>query len=670
MGSGNTRIGRSYTPGESLSLKRFLKSINLLSTPFSRAIVLPLLVSLLAIAGIGCDATEELISPSTPTRDSPIAPATVTPPPAVTEISSDATPSPFANTPTAVGLVLPISIAPVASNLPEYDRSSWRHWTDEDSDCQNARQEVLIAESTVAVTYQTDERCRVATGEWVGPYSGDPVDHPGDLDVDHMVPLGNAHRSGASSWDKERKREFANYLGYENHLIATTSSANRSKGANGPEEWRPPLKDYWCVYAIDWVSIKNQWGLTVTEAEYVALSEMLATCETTVLLQPSKGTPPPPSTPTVPPSIPRDLRYDPFGPDRDCGEFDTYSEALAFFLAAGGPEADPHRLDLNDDGRPCETLPGGPSASETSSPAEQAATMLNGSDPTMAPDETGCTEKGESQAIGNIGTVSQLSSRTASDCIPAPPPASPIQQRVPDSLVSTPTPASTLLLTPPVATPAGPTPEPTVSPHQPEPQVNCSDFSDWPSAQVFFESQGGPSTDPYNLDSNRDGVACSSLTGAPEGEASVPPPTAFPTSAPLVTTQPTPVSQAFADLPFDPNGPDRNCGDFSSWWDAQNFFLASGGPAIDRHRLDSNGDGTACESLLGAPKDDPEPVTLEPESLPEESEFVDRNCSDFATWREAQDFFFLEGGPGLDPHRLDRDKDKIVCEGLPGAPKE
>ena len=34
--------------------------------------------------------------------------------------------------------------------------------------------------------------------------------------------------------------------------------------------------------------------------------------------------------------------YDPFGPDRDCGDFET--EAQAFLIAAGGPGGDPHRL--------------------------------------------------------------------------------------------------------------------------------------------------------------------------------------------------------------------------------------------------------------------------------------------------------------------------------------
>lgn len=54
------------------------------------------------------------------------------------------------------------------------------------------------------------------------------------------------------------------------------------------------------------------------------------------------------------------LKYDPFGPDRDCGDFDTYQEAYAFFKAAGGPTSDRHRLDGDHDGIPCQSLPGAP----------------------------------------------------------------------------------------------------------------------------------------------------------------------------------------------------------------------------------------------------------------------------------------------------------------------
>lgn len=40
---------------------------------------------------------------------------------------------------------------------------------------------------------------------------------------------------------------------------------------------------------------------------------------------------------------------------------------------------------------------------------------------------------------------------------------------------------------------------------------DCSDFSTQAEAQEFFESEGGPETDYYNLDRNGDGIACESL---------------------------------------------------------------------------------------------------------------------------------------------------------------
>ena len=630
-----------------------------------------LLIGLLVILLLsGCDAGFERFSPSTPTRVQPTStvPST-TGTEAPTADGGTATAAPDStDAPTAAGIVLPVSIAAVPVDMPEYNRDTWRHWTDEDGDCRNARQEVLIDESSIAVTFQSEDQCRVAAGLWVGPYTGTTAEDPGDLDVDHMVPLANAHRSGGWQWSRERKREYANYMGYENHLIATTSRANRSKGSKGPEEWRPPLEDYWCTYATDWVSIKNEWGLTVTEEEYVALSEMLTTCETTVLLQPTQGTPPPLPTPTVPPpSLPADLRYDPFGPDRDCGDFDTYDEALAFFLAAGGPDNDRHRLDVNGDGLPCEKLPGGPSAIPTHDGHDGLAAAGDSSKNVIEEEDRECVATGPPQptpfAVGyaqsDCGPASAPAPATPATAIPTPLPtpitnATPVPIPLPTP-VPTAAPALTPLPTPPPL--SAPTPRPTGSAIVPESQ--------------------------------------------PEAES---PALTAPTDSPKVPVlEPTRVLPAFVGLPFDPNGPDRNCGDFSSWWDAQNFYLASGGPAIDPHRLDRNSDGTACESLPGAPRSDsgpdwqyvqptptatPQPVedarptpTATPQPVedaqptptatpqPAEDEFQDRNCGDFDTWQEAQDFFLAEGGPSEDPHRLDGDGDGYACESLPGAPQ-
>lgn len=45
---------------------------------------------------------------------------------------------------------------------------------------------------------------------------------------------------------------------------------------------------------------------------------------------------------------------------------------------------------------------------------------------------------------------------------------------------------------------------------------------------------------------------------------------------------------------------------------------------------------------------------------------ADKDCSDFRTWRQAQNFYKKHGGPKHDPHRLDGDDDGIACERLRG----
>ena len=160
-----------------------------------------------------------------------------------------------------------------------YDRDDWRHWIDADGDCQNTRAEVLIEESLAPVTFRTNNPCTIHSGVWKGPWGGRQHTLAGDLDIDHHVPLFNAHLSGGATWSASKKEAYANDLALASALQATKATYNRQKGARGPEEWRPPLRETWCVYAQDWVDVKSKYGLTVTSLEKGALEDMLFTCE-------------------------------------------------------------------------------------------------------------------------------------------------------------------------------------------------------------------------------------------------------------------------------------------------------------------------------------------------------------------------------------------------------
>ena len=243
----------------------------------------------------GAQPVTETAPTATPQEPTATAPPTETPTPEPHLPTPTPTALPARPTATSTGTatILRVTVSAVPATLPDYDRQDWKHWTDADGDCQDARNEVLVAESKTAVDYRTDRQCRVSAGEWLAPYTNTVVNDPGKLDVDHMVPLGNAHSSGAWSWSVEQRELYANYLDDPQHLIAVTASANRSKGARGPDQWKPEERPYWCQYAVDWITIKDTWGLTVTQPEYDALVEMVNTCDspTTVLTRQGQDRP-------------------------------------------------------------------------------------------------------------------------------------------------------------------------------------------------------------------------------------------------------------------------------------------------------------------------------------------------------------------------------------------
>ncbi|MFD3640945.1 HNH endonuclease family protein [Streptomyces griseus] len=177
--------------------------------------------------------------------------------------------------------VLPLAAAiqelPLAAESREgYQRTSFKHWVDEDKDSCTTRMEVLIAESRVPATVES--RCKVVAGQWYSYYDGVTLTAPGGLDIDHMVPLAEAWDSGASQWSAARREAYANDLDADQSLIAVTAKTNRSKADQDPSTWLPPLADARCTYATDWVSTKLRWNLTVDQAEADALAVLAEGC--------------------------------------------------------------------------------------------------------------------------------------------------------------------------------------------------------------------------------------------------------------------------------------------------------------------------------------------------------------------------------------------------------
>lgn len=119
--------------------------------------------------------------------------------------------------------------------------------------------------------------CRPVKGIWHSPYDGKRLKSERLVDVDHVVPLAYAWRSGARKWSQARRRAFANDL-VRPELITVSHSANIAKGGQGPQSWRPPRRGHWCGYATSWITVKHHYRLFVTRKEKVALLNMLRTC--------------------------------------------------------------------------------------------------------------------------------------------------------------------------------------------------------------------------------------------------------------------------------------------------------------------------------------------------------------------------------------------------------
>jgi hypothetical protein len=158
-----------------------------------------------------------------------------------------------------------------------YDRDAWPHWLDLDGDCLDTRDEVLLAESAEPVV-GTPDGCDVIGGLWYGRYTGEVYRNPRVLDIDHLVPLQEAHDSGGHAWSRERRAAYANDLTDPRTLIAVHRSSNRSKGADGPEEWLPPDRSYRCRYVADWIAVKARWDLSMDVSERVAVGNVVSDC--------------------------------------------------------------------------------------------------------------------------------------------------------------------------------------------------------------------------------------------------------------------------------------------------------------------------------------------------------------------------------------------------------
>ena len=165
-----------------------------------------------------------------------------------------------------------LTVAPEDDGGVRYDRDDYDHYLGRDENGCNLRDRILL-EDAVRVISVTD-RCD-AQGEWWSWLDGRVISDESQLQIDHLVALAEAHRSGAWKWDEKQRSEFFND---EETLSAVTAGVNQRKSDHDPASWRPPHTDAWCRYARDWIEVKQRYDLTADQAEVEALADLLDSC--------------------------------------------------------------------------------------------------------------------------------------------------------------------------------------------------------------------------------------------------------------------------------------------------------------------------------------------------------------------------------------------------------
>jgi hypothetical protein len=134
------------------------------------------------------------------------------------------------------------------------------------------------------ITHERGSTCEVESGILADPYTASPIRFyrggASEVDVDHVVALGDAWQTGAQQWSYQRRVRFAND---PLNLLAVDAAANRQKGDSDAASWLPPNKAYRCDYVARQIAVKRRYRGWVTPAEHDAMARVLARCPRTRL---------------------------------------------------------------------------------------------------------------------------------------------------------------------------------------------------------------------------------------------------------------------------------------------------------------------------------------------------------------------------------------------------
>lgn len=194
---------------------------------------------------------------------------------AASPTSTSASPTPDG---TAVGLLATLAVAD-GGDVPGFSGDLFAWNSDTDGNSCDTRDDVLRRDLTSVVLQAGTDGCVVLRGTLTSPYSGQQVDmdhESGTVEIDHLVPLEDAWRHGASGWSPEMRATFAND---PLNLVTVLADDVSLKAGAGAAEWLPTDDGYRCEYVARQVAVKKKYELTVSADEADAMGTVLRACD-------------------------------------------------------------------------------------------------------------------------------------------------------------------------------------------------------------------------------------------------------------------------------------------------------------------------------------------------------------------------------------------------------
>jgi hypothetical protein len=169
------------------------------------------------------------------------------------------------------------------ASMTGYSRKQFgKAWADVDDNGCDTRDDILTRDLK-SLVFRKIPACTKAVirGVLEDPYTGQTIhfvrgkDTSGAVQIDHVVALGDAWRTGAAKWSPAQRLAYANDPVV---LLAVDGPANDAKGDSDAADWLPTRSAFKCRYVARQIAIKTKYVLWVTPAERAAMAARLASC--------------------------------------------------------------------------------------------------------------------------------------------------------------------------------------------------------------------------------------------------------------------------------------------------------------------------------------------------------------------------------------------------------